>query len=177
MNAIATPAVSAPQTTSDGRELRHAFGQFATGVTVITARAADGRAIGLTANSFSSLSLDPPLILWSLVQRSPNLQAFLDASHFAVNVLREDQEATARQFATPLLDKFDGITWQPGADGAPLLAHSLAQFECHMVRSHEGGDHVIFIGHVERFRRFSGRPLLFHGGAFQQIASEEQACA
>ncbi|WP_428424375.1 flavin reductase family protein [Methylibium sp.] len=155
------------------RELRAAFGQFATGITVVTTCTADGRKVGLTVNSFSSLSLDPPLILWSLVKHSPSLQVFCDAPYFAINVLSEEQHGVARQFATPAKDKFAGVESELGTHGLPLLVDAIAHFECSRAHVYEGGDHLIFVGKVEKFSTFERRPLLFHKGAFQQLATEE----
>src|SRR5438309_9937659 len=110
----------------DPRDFRNALGTFATGVTVITAAAPDGRPVGLTCNSFASVSLNPPLVLWSLVIYSPNLSVFQDASHFAVNVLGASQQALSTQFATPSDDKFAGVDWTPGLGQAPILAGCVA---------------------------------------------------
>ncbi|CAM3786785.1 flavin reductase family protein [Polaromonas hydrogenivorans] len=163
------------QSKIDPREMRSAFGKFATGVTVVTTRAAEGHLVGLTVNSFSSLSLDPPLILWSLVKHSPNLQVFCDAPHFAINILSADQQGIARQFATPVKDKFVGVDSDLSTHGIPLLADALAHFECSLAHVYEGGDHLIFVGKVEKFSTFERCPLLFHGGDFQQIAIGDRA--
>lgn len=152
------------------RALRKAFGQFATGVTIVTMRAPSGQTVGLTVNSFSSLSIDPPLVLWSLAKRSPNLQLFREAPHFCINVLAEDQHQIASQFATPIKDKFAGVQVEPGLHGSPVLANAVAHFECSRHDVYEGGDHLIFLGKVEQFCIFDKRPLLFHGGSFQQLA-------
>ena len=154
----------------DRRELRRALGQFATGVTVVTARAGDGRRIGVTANSFTSLSLDPPLVLWCLAKSAPSLPEFLESSHFAVNVLAADQHHLSRQFSTPAPDKFAGVPASEGAGGVPLLDGVIARFTCRHVRNHDGGDHVIFIGEVERFEEFEAEPLVFHSG-FYRVAT------
>jgi len=154
----------------DRRELRRALGQFATGVTVVTARADDGRRIGVTANSFTSLSLDPPLVLWCLAKGAPSLPEFLESGHFAVNVLAADQHHLSRQFSTPAPDKFAGVPVSEGPGGVPLLDGVLARFTCRHVRNHDGGDHVIFIGEVERFEEFDGEPLVFHSG-FYRVAT------
>jgi flavin reductase (DIM6/NTAB) family NADH-FMN oxidoreductase RutF len=134
--ALATTAAGtagAPvDTASDTRRLRDTLGAYPTGVTVVTTRGPDGRAVGLTVNSFASLSLEPPLLLWSLANRSPNRRAFRAASHFAINVLAAGQETLARRFANPAVaDKFDGVAWQPSpAHGVPLLDGALAHFVC-----------------------------------------------
>src|SRR3954452_18139012 len=118
------------QSPNDPRDFRNALGSFATGVTVITAAAADGKPVGLTCNSFASVSLNPPLVLWSLVIYSPNLTVFQDASHFTVNVLGAAQRALSTQFATSSADKFAGVDWTPGLGGAPILAGCVANFQC-----------------------------------------------
>ena len=156
----------ATQHTIDPRDLRNALGCFGTGVTVITALAPDGRTVGLTANSFSSVSLNPPLVLWSLVMHSPSLSAFQDASHFAVNVLGRDQEHLARHFARTSADKFAGIDWSAGLGGAPLLDGVVAQFQCRNAFRYYGGDHVIFLGAVESYWHGPGEALFFSRGQF-----------
>ncbi|MBI5333800.1 MAG: flavin reductase family protein [Burkholderiales bacterium] len=148
-------------------DLRAALGQFATGVTVITTREAGGRPVGLTANSFNSVSLEPPLILWSLARRSSSLAAFIAGGHFAVNVLTAEQRPLAERFASKAADRFDGVPWRAGEGGAPVLDGVAAVFECRHHSHHEAGDHVIFIGQVERCeRRLGAAPLVFHGGRF-----------
>ncbi|HEY8704935.1 MAG TPA: styrene monooxygenase/indole monooxygenase family protein [Gaiellaceae bacterium] len=151
----------------DPRELRRALGQFATGVTVVTTRAEDGRRVGVTANSFTSISLDPPLVLWCLDRRAQSLPAFQAASHFAVNVLSAGQHYLSRQFSTFAEDKFVGVECQDGTGGVPILSGVLAHFLCRNVRQFDAGDHVIVIGEVERFEIFDGEPLVFHSGAYR----------
>lgn len=153
----------------DHRALRDALGAFATGVTVVTALDAEGRAIGLTVNSFNTVSLDPPLILWSLSLASPNLDAFRRASHFAVNMLAADQQAVSERFAQRSSDKFAELDWRSGLGGAPLLPHCCAVLECRNEAQHAGGDHLIFIGRVERFERGDRPPLVFHGGCYRTL--------
>ena len=150
----------------DPRDFRNALGSFATGVTVITAAAADGKPVGLTCNSFASVSLNPPLVLWSLVIYSPNLSVFQDASHFAVNVLGASQQALSTQFATPSDDKFAGVDWTPGLGQAPILAGCVANFQCRAAGRYYGGDHVIFLGAVEAYAYNRGEPLLFAQGGY-----------
>lgn len=165
--------MSTPQTAParfDPRELRKAFGQFTTGVTVVTTRAADGRPVGMTANSFSSVSLDPPLVLWSLARQAPSLADFTAASHFAINVLAAHQHALSRRFSTPLADKFCGVACSTGTAGVPLLDGAIARFVCRNLRQHDGGDHLIFIGEVERYEHVDGPPLAFHSGYYQVTA-------
>ncbi|MEX2451257.1 MAG: Cro/CI family transcriptional regulator [Rhodospirillales bacterium] len=150
----------------DHRELRNALGKFATGITVITTRNNKGRPEGLTANSFTALSLEPPMVLWCLAKRSPSFPAFESCSHFAVNVLNKDQRTLSHQFATPADDKFSGVTWNEGLGGVPVLPDSLAHFECRNTLRYEGGDHLIFIGEVERFTFKDGEPLLYNSGKY-----------
>src|SRR5580704_15326154 len=146
----------------DRRDYRRALGQFATGVTVVTARASDGRKVGVTVNSFSSVSLDPPLILWSLSRQTPSFIDFTNATHFAVNVLEARQHHLSRQFSTPLPDKFAGVEFEEGTGAVPLLHGAIAQFVCRKVRQHDGGDHIILVGEVEQYKYNEGQPLVFH---------------
>lgn len=154
----------------DPRQLRAAFGQFPTGVTVVTARAADGRRIGLTANSFSSLSLDPPLVLWSLMKSAPSCSDFVATGHFAINVLAQDQIHLSRTFATPSPDKFADVACADGPGGVPLIDGGSARLVCRNVGQYDGGDHLIFIGHVVQFASFSKAPLVFHAGRYRAVA-------
>jgi flavin reductase (DIM6/NTAB) family NADH-FMN oxidoreductase RutF/DNA-binding MarR family transcriptional regulator len=149
----------------DERAFRRALGQFATGVAIMTA-CVDDRLAGVTANSFTSVSLDPPLVLWSLETKAQSLPLFREASHFAVNVLAADQVDLSTRFARSLSDKFSSVDWRAGRSGAPLLAGAAAQFECARAIEHDGGDHVILIGKVERFARFEREVLLFAHGRY-----------
>jgi flavin reductase (DIM6/NTAB) family NADH-FMN oxidoreductase RutF len=146
--------------------LRQALGRFATGVTVITTRTADAKYEGLTANSFSAVSLDPPLVLWSLRLTAPSLDSFRQSGHFAVNVLSSAQSAVSRHFATPRHDKFAAIEFASGIGGCPTLQESLAIFECRTESTIEGGDHIIFIGRVIRAQYREGEPLIFAHGRY-----------
>lgn len=148
---------------------RSVMGAFPTGVTVMTA--ADGPArCGVTASSFNTVSLDPPLILWSLGLRAPSLGAFRAAGHFAVNVLSETQRDVALQFARPAVDKFAGLDTFTGVTGAPLIRGALAHIECRVWARHPGGDHEIMLGEVVALCRSDGRPLVFAGGAFHGVS-------
>lgn len=148
-------------------EFRQALGMFATGVTIVTARSLNGELIGLTANSFNSVSLSPPLVLWSLSRLAGSMGAFSAGSHYAINILSADQQALARQFATKDIDRFAGVAYSQGAGGAPVLDGSAASFECFNRSQYEEGDHVIFVGEVERCSHRTGAsPLLFHGGRY-----------
>lgn len=149
----------------DTGELRRSLGSFSTGVTVITTVAPDGRKVGLTANSFLSVSIDPPLVLWSLKDSSPNRTMFEQCSHFAINVLAFDQEDICRRFATAgIVDKFAGVALKDGTGGVPLLDGAVAQFECSAHACHPGGDHLLFIGKVLTHRWSQRLPLLFCQG-------------
>jgi flavin reductase (DIM6/NTAB) family NADH-FMN oxidoreductase RutF len=148
------------------RSLRNALGRFATGVTVITTRTASGRIEGLTVNSFSSVSLDPPLVLWSLHHKARSLPSFIEARCFAINVLSATQHHHAQRFAIPSEDKFTAIDWVSGLGGCPLLANCIARFECNTEQTVSAGDHLIFIGRIGRASYCEGQPLLFHAGAY-----------
>lgn len=161
------PAVLSEAREADARTLRNLLGQYATGVTVITTRAADGRRVGMTANSFSSVSLEPPLILWSLARSAPSLPDFLAASHFAIHVLGRDQHALSNRFARPAEDKFAGLAHRDGPAGVPLLEGAVATLVCRNRQQYDGGDHLIFIGEIEQFGQEGGAPLLFHAGSYR----------
>jgi flavin reductase (DIM6/NTAB) family NADH-FMN oxidoreductase RutF len=153
----------------DRRDYRRALGQFATGVTVVTLRAADGRKVGITVNSFSSVSLNPPLILCSVSRQIPSFADFSGATHFAVNVLEARQHHLSRQFSTPMPDKFAGVDFVEGDRGVPLLNGVIAHFVCRKVREYDGGDHVILIGEVEKYQVSEGEPLVFHSGHYRIV--------
>ena len=159
-------SISFEQDVIDQRHLRHALGRFATGVTVITTRTPSGKLEGLTANSFSAVSLDPPLVLWSLRNNAQSLQSFMDAGYFAVNVLAADQCDLSRHFATPSQDKFTDRSFATGLGGCPLLPSTLASFECSTEHTVVGGDHIIFIGRVHRATYRDGEPLIFSAGQY-----------
>ena len=155
--------------------LRQALARFATGVTVITTRTTAGRVEGLTANSFAAVSLDPPLVLWSLRRVSPTLPRFLEARKFSVNVLGIEQHGLSRHFATSAQDKFEHVAFEQGALGCPLLPGSIAVFECIVTATIEVGDHVIFLGSVEHFAARDGEPLIFATGRYCSPAALEAA--
>ncbi|WP_454626180.1 flavin reductase family protein [Bradyrhizobium cenepequi] len=157
----------------DPRDFRNALGSFATGVTIVTAMAADGRPYGVTCNSFASVSLNPPLVLWSLGLFSQGLPIFQNASHFTVNVLGASQQALASQFAKSSNDKFAGVDWAPGLGNAPVIADSVANFQCRAVNRYYGGDHVIFLGAVEAYSYNGQQPLLFARGTFGRFLPDE----
>ncbi|WP_375411443.1 flavin reductase family protein [uncultured Bradyrhizobium sp.] len=150
----------------DPRDFRNALGTYATGVTVITAAGTDGKPTGLTCNSFTSVSLNPPLVLWSLVIFSQSMSVFQNASHFAVNVLGASQQALATKFAISSADKFAGVEWTAGLGNAPILTNSVANFQCRTADRYYGGDHVIFLGAVEAYAYTRQEPLLFARGGY-----------
>src|SRR6218665_1552672 len=143
------PALAQPPSFSP-REFRDALGMFATGVTIVTARNAAGKLVGLTASSFNSVSLEPPLVLWSLAHGASTMPVFANGSHYAIHVLAADQKALAQRFATRGIDRWAGLEHRPGINGAPLLAGAAATFECFNRSRHQEGDHIIFVGEVER---------------------------
>ena len=149
----------------DGRGFRRCLGQYATGVAVITVKHGDKLA-GMAVNSFSAVSLDPPLVLWSIRRESASAQAYLEASHFAVNVLSADQVETSQVFGAPHPDRFSQVAWTPGRHGIPLLDGAVAHLECRLETVYEGGDHLILVGRVDRYVRFEGEPLLFAQGQY-----------
>lgn len=162
-----TPPRQAQPPTFSAQEFRSALGMFATGVTIVTARTGDGQVVGLTANSFNSVSLSPPLVLWSLSRAAASMAVFSAGSHYAINVLAADQMELADRFARKGADRWLGVTFQEGAGGAPLLHGAAATFECFNRSRYEEGDHVIFVGEVERCTHRDGAsPLLFHGGRY-----------
>ncbi|CAM3482728.1 flavin reductase family protein [Polaromonas hydrogenivorans] len=140
---------------------------FATGVTIVTARTPAGVLVGLTANSFNSVSLNPPLVLWSLSQAASSMAALSTGSHYAINILAADQKELAERFASRREDRWTDVAFTEGIGGAPLLDGAAATFECFNRSRYEEGDHVIFVGEVERCSHRAGAaPLLFHGGRF-----------
>ena len=166
IDTLSPPRKAQPPSFSS-QEFRTALGMFATGVTIVTARSQDGGVIGLTANSFNSVSLDPPLVLWSLARAAASLAAFSNGSHYAINVLAADQKALAERFALKGADRWKDVQFSEGIGGAPLLHGAAATFECFNRSRYEEGDHVIFVGEVERCSfRPGASPLLFHGGRF-----------
>jgi len=157
----------------DVAAFRRALGQFATGVTVITTRAPSGALIGITASSFNSVSLDPPLVLWSLATKSASMPVFRGNSHYVVNVLAASQLELCKRFATVKGDRFAGVSHAAGDSGMPVLDGAIAWFECHNRSRYDEGDHVIFVGEVERCGVHPDAeqvaPLVFHGGAFHAL--------
>jgi flavin reductase (DIM6/NTAB) family NADH-FMN oxidoreductase RutF len=158
----------------DPRDFRNALGTYGTGVTIITAMASDGKPYGITCNSFASVSLNPPLVLWSLGVYSSSLSVFQNASHFTVHVLGTSQQALANKFANSSEDKFADVDWTPGLGNAPVLAESVANFQCRSVNRYYGGDHVIFLGAVEAYAYNAKEPLLFARGAYGRFLSDDE---
>lgn len=157
----------------DALEYRKALGTFPTGVAVVTTVAPSGAFVGLTINSFSSLSLEPPLVLWSLQLASPSLGVFDRARHFAVNILAEGQVELSRRFASQVPNKFTDLEVHAGLEGLPLIAGCAARLECRAAARHNGGDHVLFIGQVERFEYDTRkRPLVFYAGRYHAAGSD-----
>ena len=152
----------------DERQLREALSEFATGVTIITTRDAQ-RFVGFTANSFNSVSLDPPLVLWSLSRAASSHLAFEQCERYAINVLSAEQVALARRFSRPHADRFEGVAYTTGWSGAPLIEGAVAWFECHHLSWQPIGDHTLFIGEVVTCARTHGAPLVFHHSRFKTI--------
>jgi flavin reductase (DIM6/NTAB) family NADH-FMN oxidoreductase RutF len=158
----------------DSRALRDALGQFATGVAVVTARTPNGEAIGLTINSFASVSLDPPLILWSLDRASDRFQVFMQAETFAANVLSDECKALSQRLSRKGERSLEGEPLSKGEHDLPLLERALSHFECRVEARHDGGDHVIFVGRVLSFGRNRQRkPLLFYRGHYRALSEGE----
>ena len=164
--------VAPPRAQHDARDFRSALGSFPTGVCLVTALASDGRRHGMTINSFSSVSLEPPMVLWSLSRNASSAAVFRDAEYYAINVLGALDGALASHFARPGADKF--AAWPErftdGVGGAPVLIGALATFECHSRHRYYGGDHIVLIGVVERYAHAQGAPLAFHRGRYAALA-------
>ncbi len=156
--------------TWDTRELRNALGSFGTGVTVVTSGNAQSRLVGVTANSFSSVSLEPPIVLWSLVSTSPSLKVFDESGRFVINVLALQQIDLSKQFSRPLEDKFAGVDYSIGLGGLPVIHNCVATFECKTIQRTVVGDHVLFLGQVENYFFEKKTPLLFCQGNYMQVA-------
>ncbi|HWK01672.1 MAG TPA: flavin reductase family protein [Xanthobacteraceae bacterium] len=160
----------------DAKAFRRALGQFATGVAVITAKAADGSVIGLTMSSFNSVSVDPPLVLFSIDRKAFSLPAMSEAKGYAVNILGRDQEHLSNKFAKALGDKWMAVEHTLGHCAAPLISGALAHFECEPYAQYDGGDHLIFVGRVVRFTVDpANEPLVFFRGAYRALAKQESS--
>jgi flavin reductase (DIM6/NTAB) family NADH-FMN oxidoreductase RutF len=162
-------SLAAPLHTFDPRRLRNVLGSFTTGVVIVTSVGDEGRPIGLTVNSFNSVSMQPPLILWSLALKSPSLNAFRTHNWFAVNILAEDQEPLCRQFATSSDDKFANVKFDVGQTGVPVLHGTAAYLECSTYARYPGGDHEIYLGEVRAMHDRGLSPLVFHRGAIRRL--------
>ena len=147
---------------------RDALGSFATGVTIATTLDTAGAPVGVTASSFNSVSIDPPLVLWSLAKNSLSRDAFCSSGHFAVHVLAASQEELSNRFARSGEDKFCDVAWSKGALGSPVFVEHAALFECETRHQYEGGDHIIFVGEVKSFEARKEAPLLFHAGSYAE---------
>jgi 3-hydroxy-9,10-secoandrosta-1,3,5(10)-triene-9,17-dione monooxygenase reductase component len=171
VHSLPLPSSVAPDAPAvDPQALRHALGQFATGVTVVTTLAA-GRPVGMTVNSFASVSLDPPLILWSVGRSAECYQAFANAAQFRVHVLAADQEPVSRRFATRGAEKFSVGDWTFPTDAPPQLAGCVAWFECRSASRHPEGDHLVLVGRVIAQGATGGAPLLFHDSRYGRLGS------
>lgn len=155
----------------DSSSFRRALGLFATGVTIITARGADGQLIGMTCNSFASLSLEPPLVQWAIAKSSRNYSPMCGVDHFAVHVLAASQRELCRQFSAREGDRFANVELEYGLQDLPLLKQYHARFECATHDRFEAGDHTIIVGHVLRLCELEGEPLIFYRGALSAVAS------
>lgn len=160
--------------TLDTKALRQTLGCFATGISVITTQDSQGHFAGLTANSFSSVSLTPPLVLFNLDKRSSSLQTFLDSNCFAVNILSDKQETVSSVFASDVDNKFLNIETYQLQTGAPLIKNCLSVLDCRIIRQHDEGDHIIFIGEVQEFQSYEGDPLLFYRGQYRFMEPQSQ---
>lgn len=158
---------------NDPRGFRRTLGQFATGVTVVTTSTANGP-VGMAVNSFAAVSLDPPLVSWSIRNESKNLKSFAEGKHFAISVLADDQVDVCATFGRPQEGQFDLVPWSKSLNGDPLLDQAIAHFECTVEEVFAGGDHQIIIGRVHRFTRFSGDPLLFAQGQYKVAVEHPQ---
>lgn len=163
--------------TFDPKDFRHALGSFATGVTIVTARAESGEPVGITANSFNSVSLDPPMVLWSLARNARSLSVFAGAKHWNVHVLANDQESLSNRFARAGEDKFGGLELDAGRTDAPLIPGCSARFQCRTAFQYDGGDHVIFVGEVIDYDRTASPPLLYVTGGYALAARKAGAVA
>lgn len=155
---------------TDTQAFRTALGSFATGVTIVTTCDAKGAPVGMTASSFNSVSLEPPLVLWSIDKNANCFDVFNACSHFAIHVLGEQQQALSDLFGRPSpADKFARLNTRAGIHGSPILPDYNSLFECQLAHRYEGGDHIIMVGQVTRFDQRPGNPLLFHGGQYRQL--------
>lgn len=153
----------------DPKQFRQALGAFTTGVTIVTTCGPDGKDYGLTANSFNSVSMNPPMVLWSINRDASSAPAFMGSGHFAVHILATDQESLSNSFARSGGDKFAGLSLERGPGNIPLLSGCSARFQCKTSYQYEGGDHIILVGEVLAFDRYDSAPLVFHGGGYRSL--------
>ena len=163
--------------TFDRSDLRKALGSFGTGVTIVSTKASDNRLVGVTANSFSSVSLEPAIVLWSLQKTSPNLAAYDDSGRFVVNVLSLAQIEYSRRFASPIPDKFNGVNYRLGLADLPVIEGCAATFECRTIQRLDVGDHILYLGQVEAYQHQEQTALLYVQGKYAQSASAELQAA
>lgn len=156
----------------DNRRFRDALGAFPTGVAIVTAATADGERLGMTVSSFNSVSIAPPLVLFSVTRRANSFEAWTKVGRYAVNILSAQQEDLSNRFARPLADKWSGLTVLDGETGVPVLPNALAVFECEPYARYDGGDHDIFVGRVVALRTTPHKqelPLIFFGGRYRRL--------
>ena len=157
----------------DQTEFRHALGKFATGITVVTTHGRDQQAVGITVNSFTSVSLDPPLVLWCLDLGANTYEDFANCKDFAIHVLHEEQENVSRIFAENDSDKFSSLEWHQGELGSPVLTDCSVCLQCSTYEIYPGGDHIIILGRVEIIESFKNtQPLIYHGGTYRCLNDE-----
>ncbi len=166
---------STPTETFDTKEYRRAMGVLPTGVAIITTRDNAAEPVGLTCNSFTSVSLEPPLVLWSMRKASKSIEIFRETQSFAINVLAQDQDHLSHRFATSSIEKkFESVAWTSGYLDLPLIDHCMAQFQCTIFSKHDAGDHIIFIGKVERFEAVrESSSLVFYKGTYMMLAQAQ----
>lgn len=168
---MSSPSIDA--VSGDPQKLRECLGKFATGVTVVTCNDAHGRPCGITANSFSSVSLDPPLVLWNIAKVSNSLQAYLAAEYFAINILTHDQQELSSHFATTDHTLFDHVDFGISDNGVPILPNTLACLECRTHQIHDSGDHYIIVGEIKQYRSGDQLPLVFFDRQYVELATPD----
>jgi flavin reductase (DIM6/NTAB) family NADH-FMN oxidoreductase RutF len=157
-------------TTFDQKEFRKTLGTFATGITVVTAMHENSVPVGITVNSFTSVSLDPPLILWCLDNEAESYKVFANCKNFAIHILHQEQEAISQTFATKGSDKFSGLEWETGELGSPILKDCASYFQCETETSYEGGDHIILLGRVKAVQTNADKqPLIYHASNYHSL--------
>lgn len=150
------------------KDFRNALGSFTTGVTIVTTMEPGGTPTGLTVNSFASVSLQPPLVLWSIDKQSGSCETFVNSGHFAIHILYKTQQPLSKLFSSKSDNKFNGISWNTGMNGSPILPDYISCFECTTESTYEGGDHIILLGRVNKYDiKNDEPPLLFHSGEYK----------